>query len=253
MRPIALLAVWLLSSGMAAPTWADSFIATIYGARRSCPGNCDAHVVFHEAHNGTKYASLPASPRTAPAACKVGRICRICFDDSDASCLTVMYRGEGPAKGRFDFTAAFYESACTKPGLPAPLTRKCRSFEQQYEELTANAVYCLKDRVHPGCRTVIAEAEAAKKADQSLWAECRKLGEARFNRKHPSQQRTHGCAYEKVGTGGPNSKNETWKRLMPAACKPGAYVGRDGLDCCDASKISLGGLGQECTNYTVPK
>ena len=36
-------------------------------------------------------------------------------------------------------------------------------------------------------------------------------------------------------------------------CQKDAYVGRDGLDCCDSNKMSLGGLGRECTNYTVKK
>jgi hypothetical protein len=256
MRQVGLLAVGVLVAGLSVPAAAETFIATIYNDRFSCPANCDAHVVFNEAHNGTTYASLPSSPRAAPVACKIGKACRICFDDSDASCLEVMYRGGGPEKGRFDFTKTFFEASCTKSNLPAVLAKKCRSFEDQFNKLTSNAVYCLSDPSAAGCRAVIEKAKAAKRADQPFWRECRRLGEVAYNRKHaknPGKQRSHGCAYEKVGTGGPNSKGETWRRLLPASCRPGAYVGRTGLDCCDASRMSLGGLGEECSNFTVAR
>ena len=98
----------------ATPAFAENFQPTIYSDGASCPGNCDAHVVFHRSHNGTKFASLPSSPRSSPLACKVGEACRICFDDRDSSCMDVLYRGNGPDKERFDFTPAFYEAACPK-------------------------------------------------------------------------------------------------------------------------------------------
>jgi hypothetical protein len=237
------------------PVAADSLAPTIYSDGYSCPSNCDAHVVFNAAHNGTKYASLPESPRSSPVACKAGEICRICFDDTDSSCLNVMYRGGGPDKGRFDFTPAFYEATCPAESLPDALAVQCKSFERQYEKLTRNAVYCLSDPTFPRCAALLAAAESAKVADQPFWDECRE-GETAFNRKYaaePVRQRSEHCAYEKVGTGGPNSRGQTWRRLLPAACQPGAYVGRDGLDCCDSNKMSLGGLGRECSNYTVEK
>ena len=104
----------------ATPAFAEDFQSTIYSDGASCPGNCDAHVVFHRSHNGTKFASLPSSPRSSPVACKVGEPCRICFDDRDSSCMDVLYRGNGPDKERFDFTPAFYEAACP---MAAPTDR----------------------------------------------------------------------------------------------------------------------------------
>ena len=65
-------------------------------------------LVFHRSHNGTKFASLPSSPRSSPVACKIGEPCHICFDDRDSSCMDVLYRGNGPDKERFNFTPAFY-------------------------------------------------------------------------------------------------------------------------------------------------
>lgn len=162
----------------------------------------------------------------------------------------------GPHKGRFDFTPAFYESTCSAQSLPDVLAEQCRSFERQYNDLTRDAVYCLSDPTYSGCDELLAAAESSKVSDQPFGDECREIGEAAFNRKYaaePAKQRSLSCAYEKVGTGGPNSSGQTWKRLLPAACQPGAYVGRDGLDCCDSNKMSLGGLGRECTNYTVEK
>jgi hypothetical protein len=248
-----------IALGLAAFLWAwpataDSFIPTIYSDGYSCPSNCDAHVVFNAEHNGTKYASLPSSPRSDPAACRMGEDCRICFDDTDESCLNVVYRGNGPHQGRFDFTPAFYEATCSTASLPEVLAAQCRSFERQYESLTRDAVYCLNDPAYAGCHELLAAADSSKISDQPFWDECRDIGEAAFNRKYadePARQRSLGCAYEKVGTGGPNSSGQTWKRLLPAVCQPGAYVGRDGLDCCDSNKMSLGGLGRECTNYLV--
>lgn len=35
---------------------------TLYDDGLSCPENCDAHVVFHSALNGTKHAHAPVSP-----------------------------------------------------------------------------------------------------------------------------------------------------------------------------------------------
>jgi hypothetical protein len=240
----------------ATPAFGENFQPTIYSDGASCPGNCDAHVVFHRSHNGTKFASLPSSPRSSPVACKVGEPCRICFDDRDSSCMDVLYRGNGPDKERFDFTPTFYETTCPIAGIPEALAKQCKSFDRQFTKLTADAVYCLSDEAHPGCKELLAAADAAKAADQPLWEECLEIGEAAFNRKHaadPAKQRSEHCAYEKKGTGGPNSKGQTWRRLLPAACQKNAYVGRDGLDCCDSNNMSLGGLGRECTNYTVKK
>lgn len=248
------LFILLLSASHAAR--ADSFIATIYSDGLSCPHRCDAHVVFNKAHNGTRYASSPDSPRASPKPCDVGAACRICFGNADETCMTAIYRGGGPAKWRFDFTPAFYEATCGKPGLPEVLSAQCASFSKQYAELTAHHIYCLSEPGGRGCPEVLKSAEDAKAADQPLWDECRRIGQDAFNIKYsnrPALQRSNDCAYEKQGTGGPNSKGETWRRLLPAACQPGAYVDRSGLDCCDSNRMSLGGLGRECSIYSVSK
>jgi len=240
----------------ALPASAETFIPTIYSDGISCPNDCDAHVVFRTEYNGTKHASLPASPRGAPQACVIGQACRVCFDDTDGSCIEAVYRGSGPDKNRFDFTPAFFEATCGKPDLPRALTKTCAGFQRNFDQLTANAVYCLSQPDFTGCAEVIAKAEAAKAADKPLWDECISLGEAKFNRKHastPSEQRDNACTYEKHGTGGPNSLGQTWRRLLPSACRTGAYVDRAGLDCCDANKMSLGGFGKQCGDFLLAK
>jgi hypothetical protein len=239
-----------------APAQAATFKATIYSDGLSCPANCDAHVVFHNSANGTRNAFLPSSSPAAPKKCVAGQECRICFSDKPDSCMTVMYRKAGPDKGRFDFTAAFYEENCGKSGLPAELTAVCASFGKAYAEFTKDSVYCLETPTHPSCSDLLAKANSLRAADEPFWQECRTLGEAAFNKKHaatPARQRSNDCAYEKQGTGGPNSAGQRWRRLLPAACWPNTYVGRDGLDCCDARKMSLGGLGKECAPFLAKK
>ncbi len=233
---------------------AQEFRATIYSDGLSCPGDCDAHVVFANRHNGTKYASAPASSRQNPEPCRNGRECRICFGSADSSCLKVIYRGGGPSDFTFDFTPAFFESYCGRSGLPGPVDQLCGSFQRRYDDYTRDAVYCVSDPRNSRCRDKIAEAEARKAEDKVLYDECLRVGEAAFNRAHPrAQRRSLSCAYERHGTGGPNSRGTTWRRLLPAACQAGAYVGRDGLDCCDSNHMSLGGLGKECTPYLVQR
>jgi hypothetical protein len=109
-------------------------------------------------------------------------------------------------------------------------------------KLSAGKVYCLADTQYAGCAAVIAPTQARKAADQPLWDECHKLGQKAFNQKYAAQkskQRDHDCAYELHATGGPNARGERWARLLPAACQSGAYVGRDGTDCCDRPSVDL--------------
>ena len=254
---LRLLAVTLICiAGLSSQLEAKTFMATIYSDGYSCPANCDAHVVFKAINNGTRYAYLPSSSRSAPQPCVPGAECRICFSDSDNSCMNAMFRKSGPDDGRFDFTPAFYQANCGKPGLPTAFASVCNSFGSQYAKYTKNQVYCLEQPTYAGCGDVIAKAQAARVTDEPLWQECRSLGEDKFNAKYaakPRLQRTFECAYELHGTGGPNSKGQHWKRLLPAACWPGTYVGRNGTDCCDERQMSLGGLGKECTPFLVKK
>ena len=90
---VALGLVWLFTGSLA---YADSFAATLYGDGFSCPHNCDAHVVFREDYNSTKYASFPSSSRTQPTKCIAGNDCRICFGNADNTCMIALYRGPGP-------------------------------------------------------------------------------------------------------------------------------------------------------------
>jgi len=251
-----LIFLFLIASAAATPAKAKDFIATIYSDGQSCPENCDAHVVFHKSVNGTRNAFLPSSSQAAPKKCVVGQECRICFSDSAKSCINAMYRKAGPAKGRFDLTPAFYDANCGKPDIPSALASVCTSFDKQYDKFTADKVYCLEKPAYAGCNAIIAKAESLRAADEPFWQECRSLGQDKFNAKYksmPERQRSNDCAYESRGTGGPNSKGEFWKRLLPAACWPGTYVGRDGTDCCDKTKMSLGGLATECTPFLVNK
>jgi hypothetical protein len=256
LRPCLIAGFFLGAVCAAFPASAETFMPTIYSDGASCPGHCDAHVVFKSVHNGTKYAALPSSPRSAPKACVQGQACRVCFDDSDASCIEAIYRGSGPDPHRFDFTPAFFEATCPKSNIPSALVRACKGFQRKYDELTANAVYCLEQPDFAGCKDVLAKAEAAKAADKPFWDECLALGEDRFNRKYasePAKQRTDKCTYEQHGTGGPNSNGDTWSRLLPSACPSGTHVDRAGTDCCDGSKITLGGFGKQCDAFLVPK
>lgn len=247
-----ILGFWLVL--LAGPASAAAFIATIYSDGLSCPANCDAHVVFHPSVNGTPNAFLPSSSPAAPQKCIPGQECRICFSDQANSCMNVMYRKNGPARNRFDFTPAFFEANCGKGGLPNAVASVCQSFDHTYTRFTENKVYCLEKPTHPGCPELIAKFESARQADEPLWKQCREMGEAKFNQTQPAaRKRSNNCAYSDLRTGGPNKKGETWRRLLPAACWPNTYVGRDGLDCCDGRKMALGGLGIECSPFLVPK
>jgi hypothetical protein len=120
---------------LARPASAREMKPTIYGDGRSCPGNCDAHVVLHPSDNGTRYAFAPSSSRSAPAKCQAGQPCRICFGEPDNTCMTVLYRGAGPERGRFDFTSAFYDANCGRPGIPTALARQYSSMDGAAQSL----------------------------------------------------------------------------------------------------------------------
>jgi hypothetical protein len=59
------------------------------------------------------------------------------------------------------------------------------------------------------------------------------------------------CAYEKGGTS-KNSRGDPWRKLLPAACRPGTFVGLDGLDCWSGDPLTDRGFGSaECAGYYV--
>lgn len=229
---------------------ARDMIATVYDDGKACPGGCDAHVVFHPDHNGTRNAFDPSSSRSAPRKCVAGRPCRICFSEADDSCMLATYRGGGPAFGRFDFTPAFYEENCARAGLPASFEANCRSAETRIVELR-RLVNCVENPGHERCRALMQAAAARKAADDLLYDECKRVGERAFNRgRSRSMQRSLGCSYERFGTGR-NSRGQTWRRLLDGACRPGTYAGRDGLDCCTGSLYEAALLGRECRLFFV--
>lgn len=238
-----------------APPQAINMIATIYDDGKSCPNNCDAHVVFNPRHNGTSNAFDPSSSPNAPAKCTAGMPCKICFSADPSSCMLATYRGAGPAVGRFDFTPDFFEENCPKTNLPVTFARQCRSGQPTMDRLRTR-INCVKNPEHEKCRALMQTVVRRKAADDTLYDECKSMGEAAFNRKHrnqPRMQRTNACAYEMLRTGGPNSRGERWRRLLDGACRPGTYVGRNGLDCCSGSLYAAAFLGSECMQFFVPQ
>ncbi len=244
-----------VESGLPAVPQARKMIATIYDDGKSCPNNCDAHVVFHPTHNGTRNAFDPSSSRSAPRKCTPGQPCRICFSEDDSSCMLATYRGGGPDVGRFDFTPAFYEENCPKPNLPAAFAGQCRS-AQPTVDILKNQINCISNPEHEKCKALMETVAKRKAADDELYEECKTLGEPAYNRKYrnqPRKQRSNDCAYEQLRTGGPNRKGERWRRLLDGACRPGTYVGRDGLDCCSGSLYAAAMLGSECRSFFVKR
>lgn len=90
-----------------------SLTPTAYDDGRSCPANCDAHVVVNPHHNGSVLLRLPSSPVDRPLPCAIGSRCLVCFSSDAKDCIETTYRGAGPPRGRADFTPAF--GAC-RPG-----------------------------------------------------------------------------------------------------------------------------------------
>lgn len=249
---LALVTIGFALVALPAAAQGTAMIATIYDDGVSCPGGCDAHVVFAARHNGTVNAFAPGSSATAPARCTVGQPCTICFGSDGTGCLTVRYRGGGPPAGRFDFTPAFFDEQCGRPMLPAAVADKCRGAAPEAARLKTR-VNCVAMPAHPKCAAVMTAAMTRKAADDPLYAECITLGEPVFNRKYaamPAMQRSLNCAYERRGTGR-NSRGDTWRRLLDGACRPGTYAGRDGLDCCTGSVMAAAMLGRECRHFFV--
>ncbi len=228
---------------------AETVRLTVYDDGMSCPGECDAHVVFHPSMNGTEFAHDPATPKTPYLKCTNGAQCEICFSSGKQQCLTVLYRGAGPTKNTFDLTPAFYDQACPTASTHPALESKCREIAKAAASLSGR-INCIRETAHQQCKTLIDGETLKREADQPHFELCRKLGEAKFNATQvESKRRSNDCAYEATGTGGPNSKGTTWRKLLPGACRPGTFVGRDGLDCCNGNPSSDGPLGIECRGF----
>ncbi len=246
MRLALVLTTFLL---LGANFFAADIKLTIYNDGLSCPAGCDAHVVFHPSMNGTKYAHAPTSTAGRFDKCTPNTECRICFAEGPRECMNVMYRGGGPPPNTFDFTPAFYEKYCSQTSIPSSLATECSALKAKERSLDGR-VNCIRDPEHAKCVELIRSAKQQQTADRPNYEQCRRMGEGQFNSQHiTAEQRSEGCAYEKRGTGGPNSKGKTWRRLLPGACRDNSYVGRDGLDCCSGLPLTDSSFGVECQGF----
>lgn len=223
---------------------------TIYDDGKSCPSNCDAHVVFDKNMNGTVYAHKPNSSSDNYNKCKINENCEICFDKNNKNqCITVMYRGNGPHKNTFDFTPAFYAKWCGKSNKPELLQEQCDLLKKQESKLNGR-VNCIENKDHRLCKKLMKKARDEKKQDLTKYAHCKKHGEKKYNKgKKNRQMRIHDCAYEYESNGKSSKSGKTWHKLLPAACRDNTFVGRDGLDCCSGIKFVDAALGVECIDF----
>lgn len=230
-------------------SFAESIRLTIYDDGLSCPGNCDAHAVFHQFLNGTEFAHDPTTKEAPYEKCKLGSACRLCLESGGKQCLEALYRGGGPPPKTFDFTPAFYAQMCEHTPSQQVLASKCSELKSAASKLVGR-INCIATPSKEECFSMIETAQAARSSDRAVYEQCKREGELDFNASRPrSEQRTHQCAYEKYGTGGPNSKGKTWRKLLPGACRDGTFVGRDGLDCCSGNILADGPLGRECDAF----
>lgn len=222
---------------------------TLYDDGLSCPADCDSHVVFHLSMNGTRYAHKPMADGETYTKCVLDEICEICFDDAATECIPARYRGNGPGRDTFDLTPAFYNEWCVKDNLPESLLSSCNELRRAASKLV-DRINCIKQPESPACAALMENAIEAKASDTVEYLACMESGENRYNEgRSDDLKRAHGCTYEYESKGGPNSKGMTWQRLLPGACRPGTFVGRDGLDCCSGETFLDGKLGLECRHF----
>lgn len=252
-RALVAIGCFAVIEAAATPGAAREMKLTVYGDGRSCPGDCDAHVVLHRHDNGTRHAFAPSSDRSAPARCEAGQPCRICFGEPDDTCMTVLYRGAGPARGRFDFTSAFYDANCGRPGVPAAVSRQCASMDRAARDrgYRGSRINCFAEPGHARCEQTMRDAAARQTADAAERERCLGMGEAAYNGRQsdPLKHRSLGCNYTSRSLGGPNSKGDRWRLLLPGACRAGTHVGRDGLDCCSADVRFAASIHPECSDF----
>lgn len=250
----ALLIVALFCAASVAAQEARTVEATMYNDGHSCPGGCDAHVVFQKSMNGTPNAFLPPLANRDAArdhACVSGQPCMICFDETDASCITVLYRGSGPPDGKFDFTPAFFDAWCPKSTKPAALESECGRIGDA-ERSYSSRINCFATPDADACAAVMTAAAAAQAADAPEYLLCEELGVTAYNQQQSDTSRHRstraGCGYSE-NTRKENSRGVKWQVLLPGACAAGSFVGRDGLDCCSSTLAVAAYLHPECTPY----
>ncbi|WP_422022925.1 hypothetical protein [Roseibium sp.] len=252
MKTISILLAFFFLSLSGKLVSAAEMSLTIYDDGRSCPGNCDAHVVFHKSHNGTVNAFAPGSSADNPEKCTNGQTCMICFGEEPSSCMKATFRGSGPPEGKFDFTPAFFREQCDQAGLPSALDNYCKGLRRKVADKGYDMrLNCFDKSDHNKCVSVMADAKKKYEADLPIWEACMREGQRAFNARQEDDttRRKYDCAYSELKLGGPNSSGVRWHLLQPAACRPGTYVGRDGLDCCDGNSFTAAALHPECSVF----
>jgi hypothetical protein len=249
MRLLTRAALFLVTALCVHPASAELIRLTIYDDGLSCPAECGEHVVFHASLNGTEFAHKPTTIAAPFAKCVEGKACRICLESGGKQCLETIYQGGGPTKKTFDFTPAFYLNACAGQPQQASLQTKCNELRKAAKTLEGR-VNCIAKPHDVNCEPIIAAARKLQLADRTAYQSCVTIGQDKFNLNRPeTEQRSIKCAYERYGTGGPNSKGVTWKKLLPGACRDSTFVGRDGLDCCSGNTLADGPFAHECRAF----
>jgi hypothetical protein len=216
--------------------------------------DCLAHVVMFPADNGSRYAFRPNSTKSNPHKCISGEDCVICFGESDATCMHAKYRGNGPSVGRFDFTPAFYSENCSRSDIPDALRKQCNSLDKAASHLGyADAINCFNAHGDPKCKTIMTSSETAQEVDIPKRKKCTEMGQEKYNaaQSDPRERRANDCNYSDLRLGG--KPGNRWRLLLPAACRPGTFVDKFGLDCCSGDVRFAAANHPECKAFFPSK
>jgi len=155
-------------------TPSDTYKATVYDDGKSCPGGCkEPHVVFDLRDNGIARAHAPDSKSGEFKPCVKGRRCRICFKigNDPKDCMEETFHGGGPARGRFDFSVAFFRKRCGE-AHPKPVADMCAYINRQHGNYK-NRFNCFTHAEDPRCKKVIDDAKRAKLEDLADHTKCK--------------------------------------------------------------------------------
>jgi hypothetical protein len=251
-----MLAFFILIADPAHAEDAATLTMTTYDDGFSCPGDCDAHVVFRKQHNGTRNAFLPAvgadplanRANAAQFPCVKGKECVVCFAEAKESCIVTTYRGTGPPLGRVDATPAFMKEWCDKPALPEAIATECKRLKGNAASLAAR-INCIAEPSHEKCKAKMDAAAAAKTADAPEFQKCVAMGVAKYNAQQ-SDANLHrsleaDCPYYQ-NQRQTNSNGVSWQKLSPGACREGYFVGPNGTDCCSRDTMQAAVDFLEC-------
>jgi len=257
-----LFAVFVLVAGPAQAEEAATLTMTTYDDGVSCPGGCDAHVVFNNRYNGSRNAFSPAEAgdplaNRASASqfrCVNGKECVVCFAEASDSCIVTTYRGTGPPLGRVDATPAFMKHWCNKPALPEAVSTECKRLKANAASLAAR-INCFAEPAHDKCRDKMASAAAAKAADAPEFQKCVAMGVRSYNAQQPDSNLDRSlsadCPYYE-NQRQTNSSGDSWQKLSPGACREGFFVGPNGTDCCSGDTMQSAVDFLEC-RWFYPK